>query len=114
MTRLIKEMFILGITAVAGIYLVNPTAGILELIPDIVPFIGNLDEASAALIVLASLRYYGLDLTRLFQRDQAQPPDAAQPHIPRQWNPNLQQPPVYPQQTVVTPEHEADKVKRGR
>ncbi len=29
------------------VYLVNPTAGIIEFIPDNMPFFGNLDEAGA-------------------------------------------------------------------
>jgi len=45
------------------VYLLNPSAGLFELIPDNFPLFGNLDEATAATILLASLRYYGLDLT---------------------------------------------------
>lgn len=37
---------------VSAIYLINPGAGILELIPDITPFIGNLDEAGATALLL--------------------------------------------------------------
>ena len=61
-------MFKKIIIALAGllglVYLINPTAGVLELIPDNLPIIGNLDEAAAAALVLAALRYYGIDLTR--------------------------------------------------
>ena len=32
------------------IYLINPTAGILEFIPDNIPFNGNLDDGVAAYI----------------------------------------------------------------
>lgn len=70
MRRLLKEMVILGFTAIAGIYLINPTAGILEFVPDNLPLVGNLDEAAAVLIILSTLRYYGLDLTRLYKRDE--------------------------------------------
>ena len=31
------------------IYLLNPTAGIIELLPDSLPLIGNIDEGAAAL-----------------------------------------------------------------
>ena len=55
------------LVALAGlislIYLLNPTAGILELIPDNIPIVGNLDEAAACAIILAAFRYYGVDLT---------------------------------------------------
>lgn len=46
------------------VYLLNPGAGIFEIIPDALPFVGNVDEALAATLVLACLREYGLDLTR--------------------------------------------------
>lgn len=37
------------------IYILNPTAGIIELIPDNIPIIGNLDEGGAFLAI-----WYGL------------------------------------------------------
>ena len=40
--------------AVLGfIYILNPTAGIIEFIPDNIPVIGNLDEGVAFMLVLA-------------------------------------------------------------
>ncbi len=60
------------LVALAGIisliYLLNPTLGIFELLPDNLPIIGNLDEATAMMVLLAALRYFGLDLTRFFKR----------------------------------------------
>ena len=47
-------------------YLINPTAGVFELLPDNLPFLGNLDEAVAAGLVLTALRYFGIDLTKGF------------------------------------------------
>lgn len=42
--------------ALAGfVYILNPGAGIFELIPDNIPLIGNLDEAGAAMLI-----WYGL------------------------------------------------------
>ena len=73
MGRLLKEIIILGLASVAGIYLVFPTFGILEFIPDVIPFVGNLDEAGAVLILLNTLRYYGVDLTKLWGRNNATP-----------------------------------------
>ncbi|MFC1598664.1 DUF1232 domain-containing protein [Patescibacteria group bacterium] len=52
---------ILGISSL--VYVFNPTAGILEIIPDVMPGVGNLDEAAAMLILFAVLRYFGLDIT---------------------------------------------------
>jgi uncharacterized membrane protein YkvA (DUF1232 family) len=37
-------------------YIFNPTAGIFELIPDNMPVIGNLDEAGATALVIASIQ----------------------------------------------------------
>jgi len=33
------------------LYLLNPTAGVLEIIPDVIPFVGNLDEGVAAVLI---------------------------------------------------------------
>ena len=50
------------------IYLINPTAGLIELIPDNLPLVGNLDEAAAAALVLGALRHFGVDLLRSFSQ----------------------------------------------
>ncbi len=67
MTRL-KSLFVFILGALAAIYLLNPGAGVLELIPDNIPFIGNLDEAGATALLLACLRYFGFDPTAFFTR----------------------------------------------
>ncbi len=59
---------LLGILSV--FYILNPGAGIFELIPDNIPFIGNLDEAGAVFILLACLRYFNIDLANIFQRSR--------------------------------------------
>ena len=60
------------LVALAGfasfVYLINPGAGFLEIIPDNFPIIGNLDEAAACAIILAAVRYYGIDLTAFLGR----------------------------------------------
>ncbi len=44
------------VLAVIGVvYLLNPTLGVLELLPDNLPFIGNLDESAAVMLVLAGI-----------------------------------------------------------
>lgn len=49
-------IWLVYILALIGtIYAFNPTAGVLELIPDNIPFIGNLDEGVAFLWI-----WYGL------------------------------------------------------
>ena len=51
-----------------GIYLINPTAGVFELIPDVIPVVGNLDEAAAMFLVFAALRYLGVRLPDFIER----------------------------------------------
>lgn len=46
---------------VGALYLLNPTAG-WDLIPDIFPIVGNLDEAGAAALLLFGLRCLGYDV----------------------------------------------------
>lgn len=54
----------------AGIYLLNPTAGIVEFISDFIPIVGNLDEAGAMTIVIASLSYFGIDISKFFKKTE--------------------------------------------
>jgi len=61
-------IFFLGLLSV--IYVLNPTAGFFELIPDYIPIIGNLDEAAAVALLLMCLRYFGYDLPNIFNREQ--------------------------------------------
>jgi uncharacterized membrane protein YkvA (DUF1232 family) len=44
------------------IYILNPTAGIIEIIPDNIPYIGNLDEAGAVLLILLCLKEFNITL----------------------------------------------------
>ena len=43
----------------AGLYILNPTMGVFELLPDNIPFIGNLDEAAATAILLWAVKTLG-------------------------------------------------------
>ena len=70
MRRLLQEMTVIALSVIALIYLANPTAGVIELIPDNIPFVGNLDEAGAVLILMNTLRYYGIDLAGVWDRDK--------------------------------------------
>ncbi len=61
--------FLVALAGLASlIYLINPTAGLFEIIPDNIPIIGNLDEGTAAAVLLAALRYYGVDLTGFLRK----------------------------------------------
>ena len=44
---MLPRPILLVIAVVCGLYLVMPTLGIFELIPDAIPVIGSLDEAGA-------------------------------------------------------------------
>lgn len=67
--KLLKNVLIAGLGAVTIVYLINPTLGVFELLPDNLPVVGNIDEGLATTILLAVLRHYGLDVTRLLSRD---------------------------------------------
>ena len=56
-----------GALAIAGVavsmlYLVNPTVGVFELIPDVIPVVGNLDEVFFTGLLLTSLARLGITL----------------------------------------------------
>ena len=63
-----KDLTVLLLGILSAMYLLNIGVGIIELIPDNVPFIGNLDEAAAATLLLNCLAYFGLDLRRALKR----------------------------------------------
>lgn len=63
-----KLVAIIGI--LSGLYLINPGFGIFELVPDAVPFVGNLDEATASFLLLSALAYFGLDLRDVFGKSE--------------------------------------------
>ena len=46
---------VLGLGLLGLVYVLNPTFGIFELIPDNLPIIGNLDEGLAYILVLLGL-----------------------------------------------------------
>ena len=64
-----KSFLVACLGLISLLYLLNIGVGIIELIPDNIPFVGNLDEGSAAMLFLMCLRYFGLDLTKLFEKD---------------------------------------------
>jgi hypothetical protein len=60
--RAIKGGVMLIVGLLSAAYLANIGAGVIELIPDNIPLIGNLDEAAATLLLLNSLAYFGINL----------------------------------------------------
>ena len=72
MKNSLKTMMALIGGIIGFIYILNPTAGIIEIIPDNIPFIGNLDEAGAIILILGCLRHFGFDLTGYFRNPNKQ------------------------------------------
>ena len=64
-----KSVVVLVLGLLSLLYILNPGAGIFELIPDNVPFLGNLDEATAVMVLLACLRDFGIDIGNIFRRN---------------------------------------------
>ena len=54
-----NKSFYLMMAAVCGLYLIYPSLGVFELIPDAIPVVGSLDEAAATAGLLYSLNGLG-------------------------------------------------------
>jgi uncharacterized membrane protein YkvA (DUF1232 family) len=61
-----KDYLMAALGVVCVLYIINPTAGIIEFLPDNIPLIGNLDEGAAVTGILMVLRYFGYDFTNYF------------------------------------------------
>ena len=62
-------VFVVGFVSL--IYLLNPTMGVFELIPDNLPLIGNLDEVGATALLFYALRHFGYDVINMFNNFKA-------------------------------------------
>lgn len=60
------------LAALCGVYLANPTLGVFEAIPDNMPFVGNIDEATATAILISCLGYLGIRLPFLSGRGKSE------------------------------------------
>ena len=65
-----KKIVVFCLGVLATLYILNPTAGLFEIIPDNLPFVGNLDEAAAVALLLMCLKYFGIDLPDIFRRER--------------------------------------------
>jgi len=71
-SRSVAKGIVVGILgALSAVYLFNPGAGVIELIPDNFPIIGNLDEAAAAALLISCLAYFGLDIGSIFGKKKS-------------------------------------------
>ena len=77
-----KQDFVVIAAALFAIfYIINPTAGFIELIPDNIPLIGNLDEAGAVFILISALKYFGFELPNIFKKEEQIKKKDAKPTI---------------------------------
>ena len=84
MKKLLQNVGVLFVGLFCSLYLLNPGAGFAEVIPDIVPFFGNFDEAAAVLLLLRCLAYFGIDVTFLTKlRKSAAEPAPVTPERPQ-------------------------------
>ncbi len=60
-SRLLAHLLAPLFGVLALIYLINPTFGLFELLPDNLPLVGNLDEAGAVLLLTNVLAWYGFN-----------------------------------------------------
>jgi len=63
-----RRFIVICLGIISLLYLLNPTAGIFEFIPDNMPFVGNLDEGVATTLLLMCLGYFGLNPTKIFEK----------------------------------------------
>jgi len=67
---MIKKFIVAAIGSISLLYLFNPGMGLFEFVPDNIPLIGNLDEATAVYLLLSSLAYFGIDVRNIFQKSE--------------------------------------------
>jgi hypothetical protein len=66
---MIKSIFVAILGIISLLYLLNLGMGFFEFIQDYLPIAGNLDEGGATVLLLMCLRYFGIDLTKFFNRE---------------------------------------------
>ena len=63
----VVKMLLWTFVALGGVYILNPTMGV-DLLPDGLPILGNLDEAAIMVLMLGALRYLGVGLPDFVER----------------------------------------------
>lgn len=66
---ILKKILAVLLGLFALFYLANPGAGVLEIIPDNLPLVGNLDEAFATMLLLIVMTYFGIEPRTLMGRE---------------------------------------------
>ena len=57
-----------GIVVFGGLYILNPIVGGIDLVPDAIPFVGNLDDAAVMFLMFGAMRYLGMRLPEFIER----------------------------------------------
>lgn len=76
----IKSVFVFLLGVISALYLLNVGVGVVEFVPDNLPLIGNIDEATATFLLLNCLAYFGINIGPLRkllpadQRNKSEPP----------------------------------------
>jgi len=76
-----QDFVVIGAALFAIFYIINPTAGFIELIPDNIPLIGNLDEAGAVFILISALKYFGFEMPNIFKKEEKVKKEDSKPTI---------------------------------
>ena len=79
-----KNFIVALIGIISAMYLFNFGIGIIELIHDNFPIIGNLDEAAATALLLSSLSYFGIDLFNIFKKEKEENSTENNPKISKE------------------------------
>ena len=77
--KIFRDILVLCSGIVSALYLLNFTFGVVEFIPDNIPFFGNLDEAAATGLLINCFAYFGFDLGRFLRRKPESPQPPARP-----------------------------------
>ena len=71
--RAINSLFVLLLGVISALYLLNVGVGVVEFVPDNLPLVGNLDEATATFLLLNCFAYFGVNigpLRKLLPKDK--------------------------------------------
>lgn len=63
-----KDFGMLFVGIISVLYVLNITFGIVEILPDNLPFIGNIDEALVTGLLISVLQYFDINVTQWFNR----------------------------------------------
>lgn len=63
-----KDFFVVFVGILSFLYVLNITFGVVEFLPDNLPFVGNIDEAMATAVLVSVLQYFNINVTNWFKR----------------------------------------------